>query len=156
MGWSVGFDKRWNRDIGYGVPAICDYPECSAEIDRGLSYVCGGQPYGGDSGCGLYFCSAHLQPIVCDRCLTGADPMPQNLTDDSWGIWREENPEKVMEMRSPNICNSVGRSKAGVMRELIRGLKGLGDKPIAVRPVRSRSTSSTPSSKESVQACTEP
>ena len=26
MGWSIGFDSKWNRDIGYGVPATCDYP----------------------------------------------------------------------------------------------------------------------------------
>jgi hypothetical protein len=60
MGWSYGHDGRWNRDIGYGVPAICDHPDCNEEIDRGLSYVCGSEPYGGDDGCGLYFCSSHL------------------------------------------------------------------------------------------------
>lgn len=42
MGWSIGFDSNWNRDIGYGVPAFCDHPGCTAEIDRGLAYVCGG------------------------------------------------------------------------------------------------------------------
>jgi hypothetical protein len=60
MSWSIGFDHNWNRDIGYGVPAECDHPECDAEIDRGLSYVCGGQPYGEPHGCGLFFCDAHL------------------------------------------------------------------------------------------------
>lgn len=60
MGWSIGYDSSWNRDIGYGVPAWCDHPDCNAEIDRGLSYVCGGDPYGGDHGCGLYFCENHL------------------------------------------------------------------------------------------------
>ena len=44
MGWSIGFDTRWNRDIGYGVPAYCDHPGCNKEIDRGLSHVCGGEP----------------------------------------------------------------------------------------------------------------
>jgi len=52
MGWSIGFDSRWNRDIGYGVPAYCDHPKCNEEIDRGLAYVCcGEQPYGGEHGC---------------------------------------------------------------------------------------------------------
>lgn len=60
MGWSIGFDSNWNRDIGYGVPAECDHPDCDAQIDRGLSYVCGGQPYGEPHGCGLFFCDAHL------------------------------------------------------------------------------------------------
>ena len=30
MGWSIGYDEKWQRDIGYGVPAICDYPGCTA------------------------------------------------------------------------------------------------------------------------------
>lgn len=37
MGWSIGFDTRWKRDIGYGVPAECDHPTCGAQIDRGLA-----------------------------------------------------------------------------------------------------------------------
>jgi hypothetical protein len=63
MGWSLGHDNRWGkfgRDIGYGVPAPCDHPGCGAEIDRGLSYVCGTHPYGGEHGCGLHFCGDHL------------------------------------------------------------------------------------------------
>ncbi|MEO1035247.1 MAG: hypothetical protein AAFX44_06765 [Pseudomonadota bacterium] len=77
MGWSIGWDSNWQRDIGYGVPAYCDHPECNEEIDRGLSFVCGGEPYGGEHGCGLYFCEKHranwiedgdhIYP-VCDRC----------------------------------------------------------------------------------------
>lgn len=59
MSWAVGYDAKWHRDIGYGVPATCDYPGCAAEIDRGLGYVCAGEPYGGEHGCGLYFCDAH-------------------------------------------------------------------------------------------------
>lgn len=74
MGWSLGYDVNWKRDIGYGVPAFCDHPKCNKEIDRGLSYVCGGEPYGGEYGCGLYFCSEHLtwmngnNPQACPRC----------------------------------------------------------------------------------------
>lgn len=60
MSWAIGFDEKWQRDIGYGVPAYCDHPGCKAEIDRGLPYVCGGEPYGGSNGCGLYFCEKHL------------------------------------------------------------------------------------------------
>jgi hypothetical protein len=60
MGWMIGYDDRWGRDIGYGVPAACDHPGCDVEIDRGLGYVCGGEPYGGEMGCGLFFCSEHL------------------------------------------------------------------------------------------------
>lgn len=111
MSWSIGYDSNWQRDIGYGVPAICDHPGCGAAIDRGLSYVCGGEPYGGDRGCGLYFCSAHLKlherlPQLCARCsprvrkpfkptLDTPEWINWKLTDESWAEWREENPEWV-------------------------------------------------------------
>lgn len=116
MGWSVGFDSDWNRDIGYGVPARCDHPGCTEEIDRGLSYVCGGQPYGGDHGCGLFFCSKHRRyagdrrdnASVCVRCYYSRGsftPTPDTaewinwkLTDESWQQWRDENPEEVAKL----------------------------------------------------------
>lgn len=103
MSWSIGYDTRWQRDIGYGVPAICDYPGCGTEINRGLAHVCGGEPYGGDHGCGLFFCWRHLQSqmSLCDRCLRGDKPfepthdtrvwLEHKLTHDSWKTWRGEN-----------------------------------------------------------------
>lgn len=109
MGWAVGWDPTWERDIGYGVPAPCDQPDCLVEIDRGLSYVCGGEPYGGDSGCGLYFCYDHRFGSLCDRCVDGLEPWPAKgdtlewmrwkLQHPSWGRWREENPETVFELQ---------------------------------------------------------
>jgi len=112
MGWAVGYDEHWKRDIGYGVPAWCDHPDCDGEIDRGLSYVCGGEPYGGDKGCGLYFCGDHQQwnesasAFTCDRCLSGVfkpyNPKPDRpewlhhkATDPSWAKWRTEQTEQV-------------------------------------------------------------
>jgi hypothetical protein len=106
MGWSIGFDSKWNRDIGYGVPALCDYPRCGTRINRGLSYVCGGAPYGGDHGCGLFFCSLHRayykhDAEMCTRCArnrTPFEPKPDlpiwthhKLYDPSWREWRREN-----------------------------------------------------------------
>jgi hypothetical protein len=112
MSWAVGYDTRWGRDIGYGVPAICDRPACGAKIDRGLAYVCGGEPYGGEHGCGLYFCGEHAAAgpgQLCDRCTAGQppyEPTPDTaewlnwkLTDESWAQWREENPEAVERAR---------------------------------------------------------
>jgi hypothetical protein len=104
MGWSIGFDEHWSRDIGYGVPAYCDHPKCDAEIDRGLSYVCGGQPYGGDDGCGLYFCEKHLNSSsLCSRCARREKPfdakpdhpewLHHKATDVSWAEWRKQNTE---------------------------------------------------------------
>lgn len=102
MSWSIGFDERWKRDIGYGVPAICDYPHCTALIDRGLSYVCcGEEPYGGDEGCGLYFCTNHHNGIggKCYQCSRGHAPfnpkpdirlwLNHKKMDPSWQEWRD-------------------------------------------------------------------
>lgn len=114
MGWAVGFDTTWNRDIGYGVPAICDRPACGTDIDRGLAHVCGGEPYGGEDGCGLFFCDGHLllggRRQVCERCEAGEQPftptpdtaewLEWKLTDESWEQWRRENPEQVEQIRA--------------------------------------------------------
>ena len=122
MGWSLGWDSDWNRDIGYGVPAYCDHPDCNEEIDRGLSYVCGGEPYGQPRGCGLYFCGKHLKYYgarvdgriktvqLCERCgPRRRNPFPpkpdhprwirHKLTDPSWKKWRKENPGEVIRMK---------------------------------------------------------
>lgn len=119
MGWSIGYDTNWRRDVGYGVPATCDHPGCGAAIDRGLAYVCGGEPYGGDFGCGLFFCEDHRryynkrQPGItvsvrlCDRCgkrskagpFKPTEDVPEwiswKLTDQSWAAWRQDNPDQV-------------------------------------------------------------
>lgn len=122
MGWSIGYDSKWKRDIGYGVPAICDHPGCDEEINRGLSYVCcGQQPYGGEDGCGLYFCNAHknygpsediISPAKCDRCLESRepfDPKPDTQewidwkeTDPSWQAWRDERDAKLETIKEGN------------------------------------------------------
>lgn len=119
MGWSIGYDSDWNRDIGYAVPAYCDSPKCNKKIDRGLAYVCSGQPYGGETGCGLYFCSEHLyfhtmranpqEGPFCIRCIRHKTPYKQKpehpewmawkLSDESWEEWRKENPNEILEFK---------------------------------------------------------
>lgn len=105
MGWSIGFDAHWQRDIGYGVPAWCDHPRCDAAIDRGQSYVCGGEPYGGEKGCGLYFCGTHGGGHLCSRCRNRKPPFtakPDHLdwlhhkaTDSSRAQWRAEQSQET-------------------------------------------------------------
>jgi hypothetical protein len=119
MGWSIGYDDRWKRDVGYGVPAVCDEPGCDTRIDRGLGYVCGGEPFGGEEGCGLFFCSRHRflyvrgkSHVVCARCRDGAEAhepkrdLPEwvnhKLTDESWAEWRAENPTEVARLSGAN------------------------------------------------------
>lgn len=115
MSWAVGTGKD-GRDIGYGVPALCDHPECKEEIHRGLVFVCGMiNTEGEDRGCGLHFCTAHLRHSpkygqLCFRCWprqrTPFDRKPDRpewlqhkLTDPSWQQWRDENPAEVAAMR---------------------------------------------------------
>jgi hypothetical protein len=99
MGWEVGFDPNWQRDIGYGVPATCDHPGCGTDIDRGLGYVCGGGT--GEHGCGLYFCSKHRgADDLCERCVAGEEPFEptpdtgawnhHKATHESWAKWRAQ------------------------------------------------------------------
>ena len=119
MSWAIGYDNNWKRDVGYGVPAVCDLPKCNKEIDRGLSFVCGSDPYGGEYGCGLYFCEEHFRyrkphgsdsnVQLCPYCYRyqssyKAKPdIPRwirwKLKDKSWELWRRENPEEVEEMK---------------------------------------------------------
>lgn len=114
MGYAVyQVGKRFG---GYGVPTICEHPDCDKEIDRGMSYACGGEPFS-EWGCDRYFCEKHRSPHcfntgnsrtcieVCDRCLKRKSPFPYKpehpdwikhlLTNESWEEWRKENKEEV-------------------------------------------------------------
>lgn len=97
--WAIGYDEHWNRDIGYGVPGTCDHPECNNTINRGVDHVCGGEPYGGDLYCGLYFCKDHLELItpsaseesspVCAQCALGKEPFAPTPDIDEWINYKE-------------------------------------------------------------------
>ncbi len=113
MGWSLGWDSTWKRDVGYGVPAYCDYPGCNEEINRGLPYVCcDTQMYGGENGCGRYYCAQHeLLHWEDDEPTCGhpdddyvspehPDWIHHKLTDESWQRWRDENPSEVAKLQS--------------------------------------------------------
>ena len=74
MGWAYGIDKN-GREVGYGVDAKCDEPNCPTIIDRGLAYRCGSIHT--DEGCGLHFCANHLflgrQNWLCRRCFDNTE-----------------------------------------------------------------------------------
>jgi len=126
MGYQIYMvGKRWG---GYGVPAICEHPDCTKEIDRGMSFACGGEPFS-EFGCDRYFCGDHLTyhcfntgggrtcVEVCKRCDKRKPAFPYKpehpdwikhlLKDPSWAEWRKNNPKKVAELKKPNPC-SVG------------------------------------------------
>lgn len=122
MGWSIGYDTKWKRDIGYGVPAICDHPGCFVAIDRGLAYVCAGsEPYGGDDGCGLFFCDKHSSPgrHLCERCCCFEAPFPPKPdtvewinwkeTEESWAPWRAERAAKRQEAKIEREVSAFGQ-----------------------------------------------
>ena len=106
MGWQVGFDQGWKRDVGYGVPSICDHPDCNEEINRGLGYACGKDVYGGEDGCGLFFCGKHQTNYMqqCERCAAGLEPFAPKTdtqewidwknTDESWAQWRDDEQQR--------------------------------------------------------------
>lgn len=115
MSWAIGYDEKWKRDIGRGVPAFCDHPGCTARIDRGLGHVCAdGVPYGGGHGCGLYFCAVHqwsnqTHTQLCERCAHQKEPFTPSeehpdwirhkLHHESWQQWRDENPDEVAKLK---------------------------------------------------------
>ena len=96
MGWSIGYCSRWQRDIGYGVPAYCDHPGCGKEIDRGLGY----RSQDEDCGCGKFYCREHRYGTADHT----HEPPPARhhprwrehvLSHRSWAQWRAQNPEQV-------------------------------------------------------------
>jgi hypothetical protein len=118
MGWAIAYDTHWKRDVGYGVPATCDHPDCAESIERGLSSVCGAAPFGGESGCGLFFCSQHHDcDQRCERCEMEQPPFKPSpdveewiyhkLTDESWSTWRAENPDEVRSLSDFLNANSI-------------------------------------------------
>lgn len=110
MGYQIyRVGKRWG---GYGVPAICEHPDCNEEIDRGVSFACGGEPFS-EYGCDRYFCEKHRQfecwkcdgsdekcdhditdekcececKFVCERCANRLDPFPYKPETKEWCKW---------------------------------------------------------------------
>lgn len=99
MYWAIGYDEYWKRDIGFGVSGTCDHPDCEKAIHRGVEHVCGGEPYGGDDCCGLYFCEDHLQMkvvdagseavSVCTQCASGKAPFEPTPDTEEWLNYKE-------------------------------------------------------------------
>ena len=130
MGYQVY--KVNHRFGGYGVPAICEHPNCNEEINRGMPYACGEEPFS-EVGCDRYFCGKHKVLVcrdsegeiceheedcdceckeVCERCAKGEEPFPYKpehptwvkhiLKDKSWAEWRKNHPIEVNELNHLN------------------------------------------------------
>lgn len=93
MGWANCGEDSKGRPIGYAHEAVCDFPGCNVEIDRGLSYACGGM-HGDRDGfqCEGYFCSTHLSgwatnadgelKAVCKQCEVEYEKTRQEYPED--------------------------------------------------------------------------
>lgn len=126
MGYAVypdpAAEDRW---AGYAVPAACDVPDCTQEIDRGYAYRCEPgytfryyrdgvevdenadwdqeveiEPEG--EGCGRFFCPRHQAHAEHGD---GVPAKPDSatwqlhqLTDPTWEPWRLEHPGLVAEL----------------------------------------------------------
>lgn len=112
MGYAVYEEPSNGRWAGYGVPAVCDWPDCSTTINRGLGYKCeeGGDKYGDFEndgslcdGCELFFCSEHLDRQHPDELVAKPDTtewIQHMLTDESWQEWRDKNPKDAADYRA--------------------------------------------------------
>lgn len=95
--------RDWSADrwAGSRVPALCDWPTCDAEINRGRAHRC--VDHGGEDGCELFFCPRHLmQSTIHDLIRPKPDPGRWELmilTDDTLEPWRQEHPAEVEQAR---------------------------------------------------------
>lgn len=101
MSWSDCGKDSTGRPIGYAFTATCDQEGCTASIDRGLSFACGGMHGQDEVSCERYFCDEHLAytvdtdehlHLVCEECakLLKAD-----------GEWADDNQEGTIVRVSP-------------------------------------------------------
>lgn len=113
---ALSWDPELSRFIGSTVPAVCEDPDCDADITRAASQACGLAP---GAGCGRYFCDFHLQAMLpgfghddvvrCGACADGRRPFPTKpettrwvrhlLADPSWASWRNHNRRLVATMK---------------------------------------------------------
>ncbi len=76
-------------EAGYAVEAMCDKPDCTARVWRGLDALCGENPGGDEHGCGGYFCDDDLsmapegqQGYRCFLCQNNGTA-PSHLSPDA-------------------------------------------------------------------------
>lgn len=86
MGWAnCGQDSK-GRPIGYAHAGTCDETGCERNIDRGLSYACGGMHGESELYCEGYFCPAHLssthEGMLCARCRDALGTDPDEVPDE--------------------------------------------------------------------------
>lgn len=99
MGYAFCGTDRNGREIGYGIEAACDLPECGKQIDRGLAFACGGEHGDGCYSCEKYFCEDHLECPTWEGMYDGYDDLEFDMCDVVWEIIEEQ-------CRIPVLCPS--------------------------------------------------
>lgn len=93
MSWSHCGKDSAGRPIGYAHAEKCDHPGCNTDIDRGLSFACGGMHGNTEIGCDKYFCETHLEFTVandgeyirvCEGCMVTL------TTSGDWALHPED------------------------------------------------------------------
>lgn len=99
-----------DRGLGYKCETVTEYyyldgegnevPYTFAEYNEGLIEEQARE----EDGCGLFFCLDHSEHSEHDEdSIRKPDSLEWEahmLTDESWGPWRDENPETVAAMRT--------------------------------------------------------
>jgi len=70
MGWADCGSDSQGRPIGYAFEGVCDHPECSKALYRGVDAACGGMHGADEYSCEGYFCWDHLEFVSVD-CISG-------------------------------------------------------------------------------------
>lgn len=100
MGYSI-FDQVINgveRDAGYGVIALCDHPNCTAVIDRGMGYACCDAIHH-DGSCGGFYCSEHIMlwSVISKDEFEGLDDKEIQKLLEQYGLSDQYSPSNMPE-----------------------------------------------------------
>lgn len=86
MSWARGI-RDDGKEAGYDIDDVCGHPECQEEIDRGISFTCGGVEYlHSGYGCGEWFCPNHLEfgthGFLCYTCIQAEEDIEDWLHEE--------------------------------------------------------------------------
>ena len=118
MGWADCGDDSKGRPIGYGFTATCDYPGCDNEIDRGLSYACGGMHGDGNYSGGDE--SVEWQDISCEYlcppqlCVSCNEQLEKDYREDP--DWRDQWPTDALPLQNGAMMRD--QTEADIIRWL--------------------------------------
>lgn len=118
MGWGDCGEDSQGRPIGYVHAATCDHEGCDKQIDRGLSYACGGMHGETEYGCEKYFCEEHKQNTlvehgdyynVCDQCAQVMRDSGEWFLCESDGVYKRKEFQSEWDKLQAFIDNNPQR-----------------------------------------------